>query len=202
MKKWLKYSILISILMPLLMSTLSAQEYQLQKFVFGNGGMVGQQNSVGTQPPGPILNGLVGQAAIEKRDARSAIYGIEYDMYQGFWYNLVIPTSVNDYKNENNDKLKNYPNPFSNSTTVQFDLDASSYVTLKIYDMIGNEIITLFDGYQSAGSHVIPWNAKNSSGIDVGSGSYLYELSVQPASSAGASSVAPFNVRKVMVIVK
>lgn len=202
MKKWLKYSILISILMPLLMSTLSAQEYQLQKFVFGNGGMVGQQNSVGTQPPGPILNGLVGQAAIEKRDARSAIHGTEYDLYQGFWAGKPKSVGVNDYKNENADKVKNFPNPFSNSTTVQFELDAASYVTLKIYDMIGNEIITLFEGYQSAGTHVIPWNAKNSSGLDVGSGSYLYELSVQPASSAGASPFAPFNVRKVMVIVK
>ncbi len=204
MKKWLKYSILLSILVPLFMTELSAQEYKLQKFVFGSGGMVGAVPLQGTTPSeGMELSGMTGQAAIEKRDARSILHGESYDLYQGFWtpqrLNL---TSVNSSNDNNSEVVKNFPNPFSNSTTIQYDLEASSYVTLKIYDMVGNEIIKLYEGFQSAGTHSFPWNAKNKSGMDVGSGSYLYELSVKPASNAGTSPFKPFKVRKVMVIVK
>lgn len=204
MHKWLKYSILISILVPLLMGGyLSAQEYKLQKFVFGNGGMVGARTSLTVGPEGPVLSGLSGQAAIEKRDARSILHGESYDLYQGFWtpekLNL---TSVNTTQNENMDRVMNYPNPFSTSTTIKYEIDASSYVSLKIYDMVGNEIIQLYEGFQSSGVYTFPWNAKNRSGMDVGSGSYLYELSVQPAATAGTSPFKPYKVRKVMVIVK
>jgi hypothetical protein len=203
MKKWLKYSILISILLPLFMTELTAQEYKLQKFVFGGGGMVGIVPPAGTTPSsGMKLSGQTGQTAIEKRDARSILHGQSFDMYQGFWTPTKLNiTSVNssDYEME---IVKNYPNPFSSSTTIQYDLEASSYVTLKVYDMVGNEIIQLYEGFQSSGLHSVQWNAKNKSGLDVGSGSYLYELSVQPASTAGTSPFKPFKIRKVMVIVK
>lgn len=203
MKKWLKYSILLSILVPLFITELSAQEYKLQKFVFGSGGMVGVVPPQGTMPSnGMELSGITGQAAIEKRDARSILHGESYDMYQGFWTPQRLDlTSVNSGDN-NSDIVKNFPNPFSSSTTIQYDLDASSYVTLKIYDMVGNEILKLYEGFQSAGNHSLLWNAKNKNGMDVGSGSYLYELSVQPAANAGTSPFKPFKVRKVMVIVK
>lgn len=202
MKKWLKYSILISILMPLLMSDLSAQEYNLQKFVFGNGGMVAQQAIPEPSPTGPILYGMVGQSAIEKREARSILHGNSYDLYQGFWTpsNIVISSVENNFNEE--EKLVNYPNPFSSSTTIEYELEASAFVTLKIYDMVGNEIAKLTESYQAAGSHAVVWDAKNQFGDDVSSGSYIYQLSVQPASTAGSSPFTPYKLRKVMVIVK
>jgi L-ascorbate metabolism protein UlaG (beta-lactamase superfamily) len=66
---------------------------------------------------------------------------------------------------------QNYPNPFNPSTRIDFSLPHSSYVTLKIYDMLGKEITTLISETLSAGNYSKRWNAfRNPSGI------YFYSL--------------------------
>lgn len=66
---------------------------------------------------------------------------------------------------------QNYPNPFNPSTQIAFTLPANRFVTLKIYNVIGQEIATVVSGEQSAGSHTVVWNAANVSG-----GVYFYRL--------------------------
>jgi len=66
---------------------------------------------------------------------------------------------------------QNYPNPFNASTSIQFELPQSEYVTLKIFNILGNEIHTLIDGYKSAGTHEITFNAHN-----MATGIYFYRL--------------------------
>ena len=201
MQKWLKYSIILSILMPLMTIRMDAQQYELKKFVMGSGGMVAEQAVTGTSPSGAVMSGTVGQAAIEKRVAQSSVQGDSYDLYQGFWKPIFGPqVSVNDNEITNN-KVINYPNPFSSSTTIKYELENYSYVTLKIYDMVGSRLVTLVDGYQGAGMQQIPWDATTANGSEVGAGSYVYELSIQPASSAGGINES-VKIRKVMIIVK
>lgn len=66
---------------------------------------------------------------------------------------------------------QNYPNPFNPSTKIKYKLANSSYVTLKIYDILGKEIITLVNGIQKPGIYELPFsNAQLSSGI------YFYRL--------------------------
>lgn len=66
---------------------------------------------------------------------------------------------------------QNYPNPFNSSTTITFDLPNSANVKLTIYNLLGEEIITLINEYKEAGSYKINWNA-----INLPSGIYLYRL--------------------------
>ena len=66
---------------------------------------------------------------------------------------------------------QNYPNPFNPSTNVEFELAASSYVSLKVFDVLGREVVTLVEGDRSAGSHTVTLNAS-----DLSSGIYFYRL--------------------------
>ncbi|GAB1442400.1 hypothetical protein MASR2M39_12350 [Ignavibacteriales bacterium] len=66
---------------------------------------------------------------------------------------------------------QNYPNPFNPSTAIKYHLAESNLVTLKIYDVMGNEIATLVDEEMPAGAHSIEFNAENLS-----SGVYFYQL--------------------------
>jgi polyhydroxybutyrate depolymerase len=66
---------------------------------------------------------------------------------------------------------QNYPNPFNPSTNIVFNLPLASFVTLKVYDLIGREVVTLVSEQLSAGSHSHTWNAAN-----ISSGIYFYRL--------------------------
>ena len=72
---------------------------------------------------------------------------------------------------------QNYPNPFNPSTTISFYLPAASYVTLIIYDLLGNELATLVNDYKDAGNYNIEFNpAKTGRGLFLSSGLYFYRL--------------------------
>jgi len=66
---------------------------------------------------------------------------------------------------------QNYPNPFNPTTTLQYQIPELRFVTLKIYDVLGNEIETLINEEKQADSYEINWNAKN-----LPSGVYFYRL--------------------------
>lgn len=70
----------------------------------------------------------------------------------------------------------NYPNPFNPETKIRFELPKASHVTLKIYNMLGQEIATLVNGDLKAGYKVVTWNGRNQFGYPVASGVYLYRL--------------------------
>lgn len=66
---------------------------------------------------------------------------------------------------------QNYPNPFNPNTTINWQLAASSFVTLKVYDVLGNEAATLINNELEAGSHSVNFDASHLS-----SGIYFYTL--------------------------
>ena len=68
---------------------------------------------------------------------------------------------------------QNYPNPFNPSTKITFELKNSGYTTLKVYDMLGNEVATLVQNELATGSHSVNFNAAN-----LASGTYVYQLNV------------------------
>ncbi len=76
---------------------------------------------------------------------------------------------------------QNFPNPFNNSTTIEFNIpqlkDGAVHVQLKIFDITGKLVQTLLDQRLEAGSYHIIWNGKNFNGHLMPTGVYIYQLS-------------------------
>lgn len=72
---------------------------------------------------------------------------------------------------------QNYPNPFNPTTTIEFNLPTTEYVTLEVFNINGQKVKTLVNDIMSAGTHAIEWDATSESGNKVASGVYLYKLS-------------------------
>lgn len=66
---------------------------------------------------------------------------------------------------------QNYPNPFNPSTAIQFSLPKTTHVTLKVYNILGEEVATLLNTQMNIGNHTIAWNPQG-----LPSGIYLYRL--------------------------
>ncbi|MCX7877373.1 MAG: S8 family peptidase [Ignavibacteria bacterium] len=79
---------------------------------------------------------------------------------------------------------QNYPNPFNPSTIISFDLPQDSYVKLKVYNLLGQEIVSLIDGNLKAGVHSKVFNASNLAG-----GIYFYKLTAGDFSATGKMSL-------------
>jgi flagellar hook assembly protein FlgD len=74
---------------------------------------------------------------------------------------------------------QNYPNPFNANTNIEFRIPKNEVVTLKIFNILGEEVATLVSGQLTAGSYTYEWD-----GSGVASGVYLYRLEV-PSQSSG-----------------
>ncbi|MBI4547377.1 MAG: T9SS type A sorting domain-containing protein [Ignavibacteriae bacterium] len=72
--------------------------------------------------------------------------------------------------------LQNHPNPFNPSTKIRYELPVESHVTLKIYNVLGQEVITLVHGKVDAGYRSAYWNSRDKNGNVVSSGMYFYRL--------------------------
>ena len=71
---------------------------------------------------------------------------------------------------------QNYPNPFNPSTAISYQLSASSTATLKVFDLLGREIVTLVDAPQNAGYYTVIWGGHDAYGKRMASGVYFYRL--------------------------
>jgi uncharacterized protein (TIGR02145 family) len=93
------------------------------------------------------------------------------------------PTGIENESNNNYgyELYQNYPNPFNPSTTLSFVIGHLSFVSLKVYDVLGNELATLVDQEKTAGNYEVEFSAKggsasggNTAGLP--SGTYFYTL--------------------------
>jgi len=79
--------------------------------------------------------------------------------------------------------LQNYPNPFNPLTLVRYQLPAISYqrsaVSLKVYNILGQEVRTLVDGEQAPGYYSVRWDGRDSLGKQVSRGVYFYRLKAE-----------------------
>jgi len=72
---------------------------------------------------------------------------------------------------------QNFPNPFNPSTTIRYGLPKAERVTLKVYNLLGEEVAALVnDEQRTAGYHVAIWDGRNKDGSIVASGVYVYRL--------------------------
>lgn len=89
---------------------------------------------------------------------------------------VVSVENPTDIKNDNTsifkfDLIQNYPNPFNPSTSIQFSVGSGQLVTLKVYDVLGNDVATLVNEYRNAGTYEVEFNS-----AALSSGFYFYKL--------------------------
>ncbi len=75
--------------------------------------------------------------------------------------------------------MQNYPNPFNPETMIQYQLAQKSNVEIIIYNLLGEEIISLFHGLQEEGFHQVMWDGKNELGTHVSSGVSIYHIKTE-----------------------
>ncbi len=71
---------------------------------------------------------------------------------------------------------QNYPNPFNPTTAISYSIVKSSFVSLKVYDMLGREVKTLVNQEMTAGKYNLNWNGNDNFGNTVSSGTYIYRI--------------------------
>ena len=93
--------------------------------------------------------------------------------YSGKLFRLSQITDVNLTQNSVNicSLSQNYPNPYNPSTTISYSIPAPSLVSLKIFNILGQEITTLVNEEKSAGNYEVNFNASN-----LPSGVYIYKM--------------------------
>jgi hypothetical protein len=70
----------------------------------------------------------------------------------------------------------NYPNPFNPTTSLNYDISQSGYISLVVYNLLGESIRTLVSDYQDSGSYTVIWDSKNDQGVRVPSGIYFVNM--------------------------
>lgn len=103
--------------------------------------------------------------------------------YYANLYAVVNPTSIeDDFSNTNGfTLLQNYPNPFNPSTRISWQSPIDSWQTLKIFDVLGNEVAILVNEYRPAGRYEIEFNTGNNTESiikNLASGIYYYRLTI------------------------
>ncbi len=154
--------------------------------------------------PKPILGGSSTYQGdfISLTSAGKKLYAYWMDNFSGLYqiWSAIIDldvmgvASIPDRVPERFELYQNYPNPFNPTTVLSYQLSVDSWVTLEVYDILGQEVATLVDGRMEAGGwKSVVWDASNKP-----SGMYLYELKAVSAESPATTFT---QVRK-MVLVK
>jgi hypothetical protein len=120
-------------------------------------------------------------------------YDVATQAYNIFIFDFVYQTALGIQNTINVPEkfslFQNYPNPFNPVTTITWQVAERGYTTLKIYDILGNEIKTLINEEQSSGKYEITFDASEFS-----SGVYFYKL------NAISNNAEYFGVKKLMIL--
>ena len=155
------------------MDGITIDQYRNIYIATHQGGCVYRYDSAFNNPPQLISSGHNGPAGphYNKRDNILAV--------PNFYSNSVdlIPVSLSSVEEEKStltelfELYQNYPNPFNPVTKIKYEIPQSANASLKVYDVLGNEIVTLINEEKPAGSYQIEFD-----GVDLPSGIYFYQL--------------------------
>jgi hypothetical protein len=111
---------------------------------------------------------------------------ITYRLNAGFpsWmpYTYNVNTGVTAIEDHNADiplqffLSENYPNPFNPTTTIEYQIPKKTTVNIKIYNLMGQEVLTLVNEEKNTGLYSVNWDGKDNYGRMVPSGVYMYQM--------------------------
>ena len=136
-------------------------QYTIASSVVGSGGGPASNSTYS-------MNGTIGQPVI------GLVSGSQYAVGQGFWHSLNITNDVKPAPGvaDGYDLEQNFPNPFNPSTTIRFSIPERQKVTLKIMNLLGEEVTRAIDGeWMEPGKYEYVFQAEN-----IPSGTYIYRL--------------------------
>lgn len=89
-----------------------------------------------------------------------------------------LRSDTHDFVEQSLSLSVNYPNPFNSSTTIEYELPFPAQVRISIFNVLGEKIKILLDGFEASGTHRVHWNGYDRSGLLVSSGLYFYVIEV------------------------
>jgi len=166
------------------------------RYVIGSGGvMVANAQNFHTATAGEMFAG--------------GSHSDKYLAFAGFWAPMIAagPSAVSSEQDllvPSTFKLyQNYPNPFNPITTVEYDLPHKSYVTIEIFNSVGQRIRLLQSKTELPGHYRIVWDARDDYARLMGSGLYFYRLTAKSMQSENdTNSEHVFREIKKMVYIK
>lgn len=99
----------------------------------------------------------------------------QIDFSGQFEYSPEIEVVV-DLTPQNFELNQNFPNPFNPTTSIQFQVPKQSDVSIIVYDLLGQQVKSLFAGQVQAGSYTVQWDGTNNAGSKMSSGTYIYRM--------------------------
>ena len=162
-RKWIYQKILLAVVIIFMITNTAYPQHQVSAGIFSSGGMTHQSSNY-------IVSGTAGEVVTGKTS------GSAYQHNSGFWY-VYSQSTITDVHDEETIPAsfkieQNYPNPFNPSTIIRFSVPENSNVTLKVYDILGNELTTLLNEDKDAGWYDVHFDASA-----LASGVYIYRIS-------------------------
>ena len=141
--------------------------------------VVGSGGSLGAQGNQRVLSATIGQTVIGLGSVTDGS-GIS----QGFWLPIdTMTVGVDEFDpNLMTADIGNYPNPFSTSTTIRFNLPVDGPVTVRVFDLVGNLVRTIYAEVSMAGEQEVLFDGLTDTGAPLATGTYLYDVSATTAS--------------------
>ncbi len=153
----------IALMLSIVITSVHAQNYKLNNYVLSSGGVVISNSDY-------AVNVTIGQPSIGNSSD---------DLYEsniGFWYQY--SQTITDLKEtwtfeipKKFELYQNFPNPFNPATKIRYSIAKEGLVTLKIFNIIGEEVAVLVNKEKSSGMYEIDFNAAS-----IPSGVYFYQL--------------------------
>lgn len=148
-------------------------QHQIKSGVLANGGTSADNET-------NRVVGTIGQSVIGRNSNENQI------MRAGFWEQASgFITDIREVRNNILPKeyylYQNYPNPFNPSTTIKYSIPTSEFVSLKVYDLLGNEVVILVNEEKPNGVYEVEFSATGGStsggnAYNLSSGIYFYTL--------------------------
>ncbi len=126
------------------------------------------------EPEGNLLSRDIGnKTALVATDTKVYVFDPENDPTE------IVDSEENKLIPEKVELSQNFPNPFNNTTIIEFYIPTRTRVILDIYNILGQKVVRLVDDIHPAGSYNVVWNGTDAAGHQVSSGIYFYHIKTE-----------------------